>query len=444
MTILAHIDDSLVSYTPGAPAFEQLVSDTLGNAGDSSDGFESDVMAVMMMMYNTDAMLADLAPMIYDLGTAVDAFGALDTAATFADALAAVPSLTLFGESTQLKAVGDLTLPDLPPIQPGGPPVPPPTVCVPAPAPPEPPPPPVSPLPCPAGTTYNPATNTCDPCPPATAWASTPDGRNQCAPITQPPPPEPPPPEPPPPTPPPIIPPVPIGLPPCPESTAYVPGVPCQPTGTAGPETVRFVLALGDQIVSFITAQEMTTAAVGWVMSFGLTTLTAIPIAGAIIAVGALIISFLGGGCGDACINASKLEQLFEAAATNLLALGRYGMLTKHQVIVGIFQFIQVGMRAVTQLGTMAGQQGATNLNVTLMNLRTAANSLATERTQPIDIATARTMYAGGPGWYADSITAANALTDQYLVGLGATVPTPPAQINPPRGGGGGPRPVPL
>jgi hypothetical protein len=399
---LPPIDDSLVRYDAGAPEFEQLVSSILGNAADSSDGWDADLAAVMALFSATDDAVASLDPVMTELGLAMDAFDLLDVSSVFNDALAQVPALGSYLDNLKLAAVGGLTLGTLPPPPGGGAPVTPPTVCVPAPGPapgpaPEPSPPPSKP--CPDGYAYSFTTQ-------------------QCEPVAAPAPPGVPPINPPIP-----LPPLPIGLPPCPPGTAFVPGQPCKPTDDTGDSTTKYVLAIGNQILTFATAQEMTTAAVGWVTSFGLTAFAAIPIAGAIIAVGALIFSFMGGGCGEACIDASKIEQVYEAVGTNLLALARIGMLGGYAAFVAIQHFLQAGHLAEARLGTIEAQRGATNLMIVLANLGNAAKLLPHDPTQPLDIAVARTHYAGGPGWYPDSIKAANQLTDQWLVGLGAQMP---------------------
>ena len=47
----------------------------------------------------------------------------------------------------------------------------------------------------------------------------------------------------------------------------------------------------------------------------------AIPIVGAVVALGALLASFLGGGCGQACIASSQAEQIYEVACDDLQAV---------------------------------------------------------------------------------------------------------------------------
>src|SRR5215471_20272931 len=72
--ILPPIDQSLVSYTPGQPEFLNLVSQTVGNAADTSDGFDAAVNAVMALFPDADQAIADIDATLGDIQTASAAF----------------------------------------------------------------------------------------------------------------------------------------------------------------------------------------------------------------------------------------------------------------------------------------------------------------------------------------------------------------------------------
>jgi hypothetical protein len=156
MGLLRHIDDSLVGYTPGEPAFLQLVSDTLGDEASPEDGFDADFNSVMATVGATEAMINEADSAFADLGSAVDILNTLDPSDLVLDFGQGVPVINSFLYNLQLKSVGALSLPPLPKQPSGGPPLPPPQppACIPAPSP-QPQPQPVpcvpAPQPCPEG-----------------------------------------------------------------------------------------------------------------------------------------------------------------------------------------------------------------------------------------------------------------------------------------------------
>ncbi|HEV2385617.1 MAG TPA: hypothetical protein VGS20_00025, partial [Candidatus Acidoferrales bacterium] len=86
------------------------------------------------------------------------------------------------------------------------------------------------------------------------------------------------------------------------------------------------------------------------------------PIGLAVGLVATLVLSLFGGGCGQTCIAGSKVEQIFEAFADNLLTLVKAGMMSKAQGLVGMNEAIQIGQQSEAQLGTQAAQAGSKNL----------------------------------------------------------------------------------
>lgn len=149
MGILDPIDLSLVGYTPGTPAFAQLVSDTLGNAGDVSDGFDQDMAALVALVPATDQMLLDLDPPMFDLLNAADGITQLSLDDLALDWILGAPALTAWSGAVMLKAVPPLVLPPSGTAPPVIPPVQPPVICLPIP----PSPPPENP--CPQGFVRN-------------------------------------------------------------------------------------------------------------------------------------------------------------------------------------------------------------------------------------------------------------------------------------------------
>lgn len=157
----------------------------------------------------------------------------------------------------------------------------------------------------------------------------------------------------------------------------------------------------------------------------------AAPIALAVIGIAALIAHFVGGGCGQACIIAAKAEQIYEAAADNLLAVGKLGMITAEEAVAGMQLFIQGGVQHEAALGNTSQEQaGAKHLTEVIQNEIAAAQSLPSTRSAPLDLtrAAAAFLQPGAAGWYPDALGPAEQLTLAYLQGLPA---------------GGGPRTLP-
>lgn len=353
---LPPIDDSRVRYDASPPGFEQLVSATLGNAGDPSDGFDADISAIMALFADTDQTGADIAAWLDDLGNASAAFP--DWGAGLcklqcphggpghspppipslpcdnAPLTASIPFVQNLLDSAKLASVGGLTLGALPPPPGGGEPVQPPTICVPAPAPPDgtPPPgtihpriPPPIPVPirsgCPAGTIWNPTTQTCEPCAPGTYFVAT---SGICEP-------NPPPPPPPPGKPPPVH--IPVIIPaPCASGQVYDPvrGVCVPQEGIAwGPG----VVLVGDTLIlageagaaaTEATATTVLTAMLSGSLGVGVAVIAIIPVLGQVVAA-FLAFNSLFGGDWTAEFNAWA-AQMRSWYATQPVAATRYAV----------------------------------------------------------------------------------------------------------------------
>lgn len=204
MPILDYIDQSLVGFTPGQPEFLDLVTDTLGNAGDPSDGFDTDLEALILSVSATDDLMNVMDSNEQDLFDSSAVYEAIETDSLVNDFGASVPVLDAFNSQMTLKTVDALNLPAAPVPPAGGPPL---QVCVQQPpsppAPPAPPPVVVQPQPCPAGTFLS--------------------NDGTCQPIATPPPPAPPPV---------TVPPVVVQTNPCPADSFLSNDGTCQPNQT--------------------------------------------------------------------------------------------------------------------------------------------------------------------------------------------------------------------
>jgi hypothetical protein len=158
------------------------------------------------------------------------------------------------------------------------------------------------------------------------------------------------------------------------------------------------------------------------------------PIVAAGGAVIALLSSFIGGGCGTACTDASQAEQIYEAAVDNLSAVSsKLGMISSAEFISGAQQILASGQQHMEALSAQKqAANGAANMEKDISQMISAApNTLPPARTAALNVSAAQAVFIGGPGgastsgWYAGSVAAAAQLATAFLESL------PP--------GGGGP-----
>ncbi|MGH9406777.1 MAG: hypothetical protein ACRD3D_13195 [Terriglobia bacterium] len=142
---------------------------------------------------------------------------------------------------------------------------------------------------------------------------------------------------------------------------------------------------------------------------------TAIPIVGAVAALGVLLAMYIGGGCGNACIDSSKVEQIYEAAADNLYAVGQLGMITRDEAIAGMQALIQAGQQHEAQLNDKQAQSGIANLTKVINAEIADCQNLSDTPTTPINLTQAHSVYVSASGWYPDSLAAASQASDEYL-----------------------------
>jgi hypothetical protein len=132
-----------------------------------------------------------------------------------------------------------------------------------------------------------------------------------------------------------------------------------------------------------------------------------------------LLAKYIGGGCGSACTNAAKAEQIYEAAADNMRACYVAGMMTAGQFQAICQALIQSGQQHLATFGTKQAQAGSANLtNVITAEMNALSGAPAT--LIPVNLAAAHSLYVSGGGWYPDSLAAAAQLSDSYLQSLPA------------------------
>jgi hypothetical protein len=154
----------------------------------------------------------------------------------------------------------------------------------------------------------------------------------------------------------------------------------------------------------------------------GATAAAAIPIVGAIVALGALIASFIGGGCGNACIESSQAEQIYEVACDDLQHVAALGMIAQSDYEAAIQALVQGGQQHLAQLQQQGDKQaaaGAKNLTKSTAGNVSYASQVPASATTPLDLTKAQAVFVQpGAGWYAASVASGNQLALQYLQNL--------------------------
>jgi hypothetical protein len=207
------------------------------------------------------------------------------------------------------------------------------------------------------------------------------------------------------------------GLPPAP-TVPGVTGAGVSSTGGGSPVSLGSA-ALPTIIAGTVVTTAAGAAAAGLITTATLATIaTVVPIVGAVIAVGLLLLHFFGGGCGSPCIEGSRVEQIYEAASDNLLAVQKLGMISKNQAIYGMEQFMRAGVQHESQLGTDAARRGAANLQKVIQAEIVDAELQPLIQPRPLALDVARRHYVMTGDWYYESLQAAAQLTDTYLTNL--------------------------
>lgn len=148
------------------------------------------------------------------------------------------------------------------------------------------------------------------------------------------------------------------------------------------------------------------------------TAAAAVPIIGAVVGLGILIASLIGGGCGQACIESSKAEQIYEVACDDIQHVAQLGMIAQSDYQAAIQALIQGGQQHLTQLQQQGDKKAADGLKNLIKS--TAGNvsfQAPPTATAPLDLAKAQSVFVQpSPGhWYPDSVAAGNQLALQYL-----------------------------
>jgi hypothetical protein len=176
----------------------------------------------------------------------------------------------------------------------------------------------------------------------------------------------------------------------------------------AGDPTAQKIIGTGGSIA---------TAALPFIAAAG----PAAPFVAIGVVVASLLASMIGGGCGSACIDASKAEQIYEAATDNLWATYKAGMVSKAQFLNGAKMFLQSGQQHMATFGTSQAKKGMTNMANVINAMISGAGAVAPPAPAPVDFGAAHALYVSGGGWYPDSLQAAAQLTDAFLQQYGNT-----------------------
>jgi len=209
------------------------------------------------------------------------------------------------------------------------------------------------------------------------------------------------------------------GLAPAPAAPTY--GALGIPSGGTNPGLTSPGQALAAATIGASLGAAATIAAGAGVATFlPLATIAvAAPIVGAAIALVLLALSFFHGGCGDACINAAKTEQIYESAADNIGAAFRQGLITRVQAITGMKLMIQLGQQHEQQYGTKQADKGAAHLTTIIEELIGGVSSDPQPAPQKFSLEVAREYYVQPqPGWYPDALQAGAQVADSYLDSL--------------------------
>ena len=147
------------------------------------------------------------------------------------------------------------------------------------------------------------------------------------------------------------------------------------------------------------------------------------PIVAGVGALVSLISSFIGGGCGNACIESSQAEQIYEYAGQCLDAVASAGMLSQSQLLAGLQALLQGGQQHMQALeaSDASAKNGYTNLTKALNEDISAANSIPATAANALDLTAAQSLFPSTTGWYAAPAQAGAQLALSYLQALPAS-----------------------
>ncbi len=158
----------------------------------------------------------------------------------------------------------------------------------------------------------------------------------------------------------------------------------------------------------------------GAILAAAAATGPAAPFVAAVGALVSLISSFVGGGCGQACVASAQAEQIYEYAGQCLDAVANAGMLGQSDLLAGLNALLQGGQQHMQQLAGQdpSAQGGLTNLTKALNEDISAASSIPATAPNPLNVSQAQTLFPGTSGWYAASASAGAQLALSYLTSL--------------------------
>ena len=189
--------------------------------------------------------------------------------------------------------------------------------------------------------------------------------------------------------------------------------------------TYRRGLAAGNATVKGASeiAGGAATAGIGIAAAAGSAAATAaIPIVGPIVALATLLASFIGGGCGQACINASQAQQIYEYAGQCLDAVAGAGMINQSELLAGLQNLLSAGLQHMQAIGSNSSDaKGTTTLQNALNQDISYAGTIPAVAPNPLNLAQAQALFPSTSGWYAGSAAAGAQLAVAYLQSLPAT-----------------------
>jgi hypothetical protein len=182
----------------------------------------------------------------------------------------------------------------------------------------------------------------------------------------------------------------------------------------AGDPTAQGAVQIGGTVASVGTS-------IG--ASAGLIAASAVPIVGAAVALIGLIASFIGGGCGNACVDSSEAEQIYEYAAQCLDAAAKAGMIDQNQLQTGLQNLLSGGQQHMQALEATdsSAKNGYANLTKALNSDLAYAATVPTVAPNALDLSTVQSLFPGTTGWYAGSAQAGAQLAMAYLEALPAS-----------------------
>ena len=147
----------------------------------------------------------------------------------------------------------------------------------------------------------------------------------------------------------------------------------------------------------------------------------AAPIVAAVGALTELVSSFIGGGCGQACINSAQAEQIYEIAGDDLAKAYNLGMITADEYSTGIENVISAGTQHMQALEATdpSASKGLANMLKSIPSASATPNG-PTPGSVPLDLAALQAAFIqpGASGWYAGSVSAGTQLALTYLQAL--------------------------